>query len=165
MRTSALIAVLPFITTAIATPFRFPSDPTELAAQAIHSVQDWFSGAVTQASSRFDKWEKEISVVQAENVVTNGIECESLYDPPQLCLIRSDLSLTHPEFPLHRLRVVSPKICDSSVKQYSGYLDISETKHLFFWFEESRSRPAEDPLVLWLNGQCPDLGPLNQDRG
>lgn len=63
-----------------------------------------------------------------------------------------DLSLTHPEFPLHRLRVVSPKICDSGVKQYSGYLDISETKHLFFWFEESRSKPKDDPLVLWLNG-------------
>jgi cathepsin A (carboxypeptidase C) len=49
--------------------------------------------------------------------------------------------------------VVSPKICDSYVKQYSGYLDISETKHLFFWFEESRSKPKDDPLVLWLNGE------------
>jgi cathepsin A (carboxypeptidase C) len=39
------------------------------------------------------------------------------------------------------------------VKQYSGYLDISETKHLFFWFEESRSKPKDDPLVLWLNGE------------
>ena len=59
------------------------------------------------------------------------------------------MALTHPEFPLHRLRVVQPNLCDSNVKQYSGYLDISETKHLFFWFEESRHKPKDDPLVLW----------------
>ena len=60
-----------------------------------------------------------------------------------------DMSLTHPEFPLHRLRVVEPTLCDPNVRQYSGYLDISETKHLFFWFEESRNKPKDDPLVLW----------------
>lgn len=36
--------------------------------------------------------------------------------------------------------------------QYSGYLDIAEDKHLFFWFFESRSTPSKSPLVLWLNG-------------
>jgi cathepsin A (carboxypeptidase C) len=60
-----------------------------------------------------------------------------------------DLSLTHPQFPLHRLRVVEPELCDPNVHQLSGYLDISETRHLFFWFEESRRNPPEDPLVLW----------------
>jgi cathepsin A (carboxypeptidase C) len=49
-------------------------------------------------------------------------------------------------------RAAHPAICDPDVKQISGYLDISETKHLFFWFFESRSSPSEDPLVLWLNG-------------
>lgn len=63
-----------------------------------------------------------------------------------------DLSLTHPAFPLHRLRVVEPGICDPTVKQLSGYLDISDTKHLFFWFEESRNKPKDDPLVLWSVG-------------
>jgi cathepsin A (carboxypeptidase C) len=167
MRSSSLITLLPFLATAIATPFHFPTGPSDVAAQAINSVQDWFSGAVSQASDKFEKWEKDVSVVKAENVVTNGIECKcpltelfvdrnrSQLDPLELTLIRSDLSLTHPQFPLHRLRVVSPKLCDASVKQYSGYLDISETKHLFFWFEESRSKPKEDPLVLWLNGKLP----------
>ncbi len=61
-------------------------------------------------------------------------------------------SLTHPAYPEYRLRVRSPKVCDTSVTQYSGYLDISETKHLFFWFSESRRKPASDPLLLWLNG-------------
>ena len=44
-------------------------------------------------------------------------------------------------------------LCDSSSKQYSGYLDIADDAHLFYWFFESRSKhPEKDPLVLWLNG-------------
>ena len=75
--------------------------------------------------------------------------------PAEYCEDRpliSDTALEHPAFPEHRLRVVHPKLCDPKVKQISGYLDISETRHLFFWFEESRNKPSEDPLVLWLNG-------------
>ena len=64
-------------------------------------------------------------------------------------LTSPDLSVEHPAFPLHRLRVVEPHVCDPDVKQLSGYLDISETRHLFFWFQESRDKPKEDPLVLW----------------
>ncbi|KAG8966199.1 hypothetical protein FRC03_012317 [Tulasnella sp. 419] len=60
--------------------------------------------------------------------------------------------LSHPEFPDYKIRVTSPKLCDSGVKQYSGYLDIAEDKHLFFWFFEARKNPSEAPLVLWLNG-------------
>ncbi len=36
--------------------------------------------------------------------------------------------------------------------QIVGYLDVDEDKHFFFWFFESRTDPAKDPLVLWLNG-------------
>jgi cathepsin A (carboxypeptidase C) len=74
-------------------------------------------------------------------------------------LFHADDTLTHPSHPEYRLRITSdshkaahPSICDPNVKQVSGFLDISETKHLFFWFFESRSKPSEDPLVLWLNG-------------
>ena len=48
--------------------------------------------------------------------------------------------------------MTEPSLCDSSVKQVSGYLDIADDKHLFFWFFEARHNPAEAPLVLWLNG-------------
>ena len=44
------------------------------------------------------------------------------------------------------------KFCDPGVKQIKGYLDIREDAHLWFILFESRSNPAEDPLVLWLNG-------------
>jgi len=36
-------------------------------------------------------------------------------------------------FDNYQLRFTEPTICDSSVKQYSGYLDVAEDKHLFFW--------------------------------
>ncbi|KAJ7758146.1 peptidase S10 serine carboxypeptidase [Mycena maculata] len=60
--------------------------------------------------------------------------------------------VSHPAFAAHSLRLKKPTLCDDSVKQYSGYLDIGEDKHLFFWFFESRSSPSSDPLVMWLNG-------------
>ncbi|KAJ7455292.1 Alpha/Beta hydrolase protein [Mycena galericulata] len=60
--------------------------------------------------------------------------------------------VSHPVFAQHSLRLQEPTLCDDSVKQYSGYLDIGQDKHLFFWFFESRSSPSSDPLVMWLNG-------------
>ena len=41
--------------------------------------------------------------------------------------------LTHPSFADYQMRLTEPKLCDPDVKQYSGYLDISDEKHLFFW--------------------------------
>ncbi|KAH9028317.1 serine carboxypeptidase [Lactarius hengduanensis] len=57
-------------------------------------------------------------------------------------------SSTRP-FPTTQLRIREPDLCDPSVQQYSGYLDVTEGKHLFFL---SRSNPSKDPSLLWLNG-------------
>ena len=36
---------------------------------------------------------------------------------------------------------------------YSGYLDVDYgTKHLFFYFFESRNEPDKDDVVMWING-------------
>ena len=53
-----------------------------------------------------------------------------------------------------RVQKVDPsKLGIDNVTQYSGYLDDNEQdKHLFYWFFESRNDPANDPVVLWLNG-------------
>lgn len=76
--------------------------------------------------------------------------------------------ISHPSFPKYKMRITSENapipgrlqaqvasakgFCDDTVKSVSGYLDISDTKHLWFIFFESRNKPKTDPLVLWLNG-------------
>ncbi|WWC91365.1 uncharacterized protein L201_006308 [Kwoniella dendrophila CBS 6074] len=113
---------------------------SDLASQAIDTAQSWLHDTVFSAKDKWDVFESDRSIdelLKVENVQKDGIDY---------------VSLSHPAFPLHRLRVVKPELCDPTVNQLSGYLDISETRHLFFWFEESRSNPKKDPLVLWLNG-------------
>ncbi|KAM6928397.1 lysosomal protective protein [Xenentodon cancila] len=39
-----------------------------------------------------------------------------------------------------------------SFRQFSGYLNVADGKHLHYWFVESQNDPASDPVVLWLNG-------------
>ncbi|SMQ47411.1 unnamed protein product [Zymoseptoria tritici ST99CH_3D7] len=39
------------------------------------------------------------------------------------------------------------------VKSYSGFVDIAENQHIFFWFFESRTvDPQEADLTVWING-------------
>jgi len=52
------------------------------------------------------------------------------------------------------LDIRSPSgLCDTSVKQHSGYFTFGEKKkQYFFWMFESRSNPKQDPMVMWLTG-------------
>jgi carboxypeptidase C (cathepsin A) len=42
---------------------------------------------------------------------------------------------------------------DPNVKSYSGYADVADDQHVFFWFFEARNMdPSEAPLTVWING-------------
>jgi carboxypeptidase C (cathepsin A) len=75
-------------------------------------------------------------------------------------------TFTHESHPDHSLTITShhPRdpsirsdapslfdVCPGATSGYTGYLN-SGDKHFYFAYFESRSKPAEDPLVLWLNG-------------
>jgi len=52
--------------------------------------------------------------------------------------------------------------------QYSGYITLSKTtKNIFYWFVESQNDPANDPVVLWLQGGpgCSDFGGMFEENG
>ncbi|KAJ5620866.1 hypothetical protein N7510_004850 [Penicillium lagena] len=54
-----------------------------------------------------------------------------------------------------RYKEVPPGICeqDPNVKSYSGYADVEENEHIFWWFFETRNGdPKEAPLTVWING-------------
>jgi carboxypeptidase C (cathepsin A) len=84
---------------------------------------------------------------------------------PALCLA----SKVIPSHEHHR--VVTPEYGPENVTQHSGYITINGTyangTHLFFWMFESRSKPATDPLIVWLTGGpgCSSLLALFTENG
>lgn len=54
-----------------------------------------------------------------------------------------------------RYKEVPTGICeqDPNVKSFSGYADVAENEHIFWWFFEARNGdPTEAPLTVWING-------------
>lgn len=41
---------------------------------------------------------------------------------------------------------------DITFNQFSGYLPITESKQMHYWFVESMNDPANDPIAFWTNG-------------
>lgn len=40
----------------------------------------------------------------------------------------------------------------------AGYISVhNNTRHLFYWYFESRNDPANDPFVLWMSGAFVNL--------
>lgn len=54
-----------------------------------------------------------------------------------------------------RYKEVPAGICeqDPDVKSYSGFADVAEDEHIFWWFFEARNvDPTTAPLTIWING-------------
>jgi hypothetical protein len=54
-----------------------------------------------------------------------------------------------------RYKQVPAGICELNpdVKSYSGYADVEENQHIFWWFFEARNQdPTNAPLTVWING-------------
>jgi carboxypeptidase C (cathepsin A) len=54
-----------------------------------------------------------------------------------------------------RYKEVPNGICElnPNVKSYSGYADVEDDQHIFFWFFEARKKdPTTAPLTVWING-------------
>lgn len=78
-------------------------------------------------------------------------------------------AFSHPAYPKYNVRIKRiDGFCDTTgvrsvsrfqigsiltflARAFSGYIDV-EAKHLFFYFFESRSKPKEDPVLMWING-------------
>ncbi|KAJ2803800.1 hypothetical protein H4R20_002749, partial [Coemansia guatemalensis] len=81
-----------------------------------------------------------------------------------------------PALPNQQLRIKQPKLCDTNLTQYSGYLDTDKDHHFFFWFFEARnvSKNKDAPVILWMNGgpgcssslgALMEHGPCRVDKG
>ncbi|KZS95434.1 alpha/beta-hydrolase [Sistotremastrum niveocremeum HHB9708] len=58
--------------------------------------------------------------------------------------------LEHPQFKSHsvRIRKAPSGFCDPTVAKYTGYIDTSAARHIFFYFFESRRSPDTDDVIL-----------------
>ncbi|KAI8665317.1 hypothetical protein NCS56_00967400 [Fusarium sp. Ph1] len=50
------------------------------------------------------------------------------------------------------VREQSPDLCDAGSRQWTGTVNVTADKSMFFWYFESRRNPETDPLLLWMSG-------------
>lgn len=68
-------------------------------------------------------------------------------------ILIDSLLLYHSDFKHHSVRIKKTTgWCDSpDVRSYSGYVDF-QSRHIFFYYFDSRNSPASSPLSIWMNG-------------
>ncbi|TVY57102.1 Carboxypeptidase S1-like protein A [Lachnellula cervina] len=99
-----------------------------------------------------------VAVNEAKNVQRN-IQARSSYSPKRARQLPADpvgvKTITTPQNITIRYKEPGKEgVCETTpgVNSYSGYIDLDENSHTFFWFFEARHNPKEAPITLWLNG-------------
>ncbi|KAK7222662.1 hypothetical protein V2G26_010665 [Clonostachys chloroleuca] len=62
-------------------------------------------------------------------------------------------------------RKQSPELCDSGSQHWTGTVNVSSEKSMFFWYYESRDSPETDPVLLWMSGGPGATSELGQYKG
>ncbi|KAJ8482319.1 hypothetical protein ONZ51_g5445 [Trametes cubensis] len=79
--------------------------------------------------------------------------CASRNSPSSLLRAAgASASKVPPKHLQHSVRVKQTQICDGEARAYTGYIDVTEARHLFFYFFESRRDPDKDDVIYWTNG-------------
>ncbi|KAH6952182.1 carboxypeptidase Y [Fusarium avenaceum] len=50
------------------------------------------------------------------------------------------------------VREQGPELCDAGSRHWTGTVNVTDDKSIFFWYFESRDKPSTDPLLLWMSG-------------
>ncbi|RKK75578.1 hypothetical protein BFJ69_g7643 [Fusarium oxysporum] len=68
-------------------------------------------------------------------------------------------------YPTFTIREQTDELCDAGSRFWTGTVNITADKSMFFWFFESRRDPETDPLVLWMSGGPGATGELGLTMG
>lgn len=100
-----------------------------------------------------------LAVANAAKLTQRNLQAHSLYHPKHARQVPENATdvktLTTPQGITIRYKEPGQAgVCETTpgVNSYSGYIDLDENSHTFFWFFEARKNPAEAPITLWLNG-------------
>ncbi|KIS67893.1 putative carboxypeptidase 2 [Mycosarcoma maydis] len=90
-----------------------------------------------------------LAVVIAALSLFNTISAQFVQPPTDLKTTKGYLDI-----PV-RYKQVPTGTCETNpnVKSFTGYVDVQEDEHIFFWFFEARNeKPENAPLTVWING-------------
>ncbi|KAL3297172.1 PRC1-carboxypeptidase y serine-type protease [Colletotrichum asianum] len=58
-----------------------------------------------------------------------------------------------------------PELCDAGSQYWTGVVNVTDHKSIFFWYFESRHDPENAPLILWMSGGPGATGELGLFKG
>ncbi|RKK83902.1 hypothetical protein BFJ71_g14728 [Fusarium oxysporum] len=63
------------------------------------------------------------------------------------------------------LRRQSGNVCDAGSRHWTGTVNVTDEKSMFFWYFESRNNPETAPVMIWMSGGPGASGELGLTKG